>query len=617
MDVSANKTHAENVDKTFQMYDYSDLPVQIKTKTLRQAESGIQPIQVDQEEERHGNCWVRTVERLEVWTGLFWTSHKLAFLRVVKILIVMFYLAYVSYSWYYRFGDEGSIILLVITSLLALWALGKVLKVYGVTERLYKSMKRPLKKLSVYLIYIGYCLYPLTTLAVCLYLGLEVLPRNPRNIQSLIGIGTFIAICFVLSTKPSRINWHPVFWGIMIQIGVAIFTLRTQVGYFVFHRLGDAIQTFTDFSNSGAAFVFGKDFGSWGLLFQAGGMLVFFNSIISVLFHLGVIDVIVRYGGRTVAFCMGTGPVESVVAVTNIFLGQPEVILLTQPYLKGLTLSEFCAVMTCGYASVSGGLIGIFIAYGAPPNHLLTAAVISAPAALAFSKIIMPETSKRTEQSFKSMHEKSESRSILSACSEGAIAAIGMVAAITANMLAFYSIMMMFDSVLQWMGDRVGINDLGFETVCGYLLYPLAFVMGVHPEDCFSVGALVGVKMFATPMTGFYELGRLIQNRVDFEHYRASITNGSWHKVGRDIILDATNTTLIKGAMQERSEIISTYAICGFSAFTALAIGIAGYFAVCPERKKDVMKVIPYGFFAGNIACFATGSVAGLMYNNN
>ncbi|GFR79859.1 sodium/nucleoside cotransporter [Elysia marginata] len=562
-------------DKSLEMLDFSSRPAKNGTKSLRQVENG-----VCEDEEHNKNCWVRSVEVLEMAARKFWSSYRSAILTGIKIVMIALYLVFVSYSWYCRFGDEGSIILLILTAFLALRALGKICKVYGITRRLTKLLEHPVSKLSTYFIYIRFCLYPIIALGVGLYLGLEVIPANPRNIQSLIGLAVFIAICFIFSSKPSRVNWHPVFWGCMVQICVAIFTLRTKVGYDVFCWFGNAVQTFTAFSNSGAAFVFGKDFQSWGLLFKAGGMLVFFNSIIFVLLHLGVIDAIVRFGGRAVAFCLGTGPVESVVAVTNIFLGQSEVILLTRPYLAALSLSEFCAVMTCGYASVSGGLIGTFIAYGAPANHLLTAAVISAPAALAFSKLIMPETSKvdHSSQSGMIMQDKTGNRTVLSACSEGAIAAVGMVAAVMANMLAFYSIVMMFDSVLHWMGDRVGRHDLDFETVCGYLLYPLAFIMGVHPEDCFSVGALIGVKMFATPLTGFAELGKIIQ---------------------------------------ERSEVITTYAICGFSAFTALAIGIGGFLAVCPERKKDILKTIPYGFIAGNIACFATGSVAGLMYNES
>ncbi|KAK3760177.1 hypothetical protein RRG08_005326 [Elysia crispata] len=459
-------------------------------------------------EKSAGNCWVRMVEALEVWAGAFWASYRQVFYTGLKVVMVSLYLAFVSYSWYYRFGDEGSIILLVITTFLALNTLNKVFKMWGITGRLYTLLDRLMAKLTSSVIYVrrlvdNSCLYPLAALGVGLYLGLEVLPASPQNIQSLIGTSGFIVVCFVLSSKPSRVDWHPVFWGFIVQVCVTIFTLRTAVGYSVFQWLGDAVQTFTAFSDRGAEFVFGQDFKTWGLLFQAGGMLVFFNSIIFVLLHLGVIDAIVRYGGRTVAFCLGTGPVESVVAVTNIFLGQSEVILLTRPYLPALSLSEFCAVMTCGYASVSGGLIGTFIAYGVPANHLLTAAVISAPAALAFTKLIMPETTKvdRSVQTGVSMRDKAEDRTVLSACSEGAIAAVGMVAAIMSNMLAFYSILTMFNALLHWVGLRVGIQDLTFETVCGYLLYPLSYMMAVHPDDCFSVSlqTVCGYLLYPLP----------------------------------------------------------------------------------------------------------------------
>ncbi|RUS85359.1 hypothetical protein EGW08_006902, partial [Elysia chlorotica] len=170
------------------------------------------------------------------------------------------------------------------------------------------------------------------------------------------------------------------------------------------------------------------------------------------------------------------------------------------------------------------------------------------------------------------------------------MAALVIVSAAMTNMLAFYSLLRMMDAVLQWLGDRVGIDDLHFERACGYLLYPLSYMMGVHPDDCFSVGALIGVKLFATPANAFIQLGTMIQKHffVHFPHVSLSFRT-----------------------VQERSEVISTYAICGFSAFTALAIGVGGFFAVAPNRKKDIMKVIHYAFFAGNMACFATGAVAG------
>ncbi|GFN84156.1 solute carrier family 28 member 3-like [Plakobranchus ocellatus] len=497
-----------------------------------------------QDEAKNKNLWVSTIEVMEEAMAKFWNSYGEKIRSMFKWLLLGLYLAYVSYSWYYRFGDEGSIILVVITSLMALRALFKFLEAKGVTDEVAKLLNKVYRELMKVQLLIKCFLYVSAIVGIGVYLAIQVFPGNPQNLQGLLGIGSLIVICFIFSTKPSRINWHPVFWGFVIQICVAIFTLRTVTGYSIFKWLGDSVRGFTEFADLGAAFVFGRDFRKWGLIFTASGLLVFFSAFLAMMVYLGVLDKVIRWGGRFVSACLGTGPVESVIAVCNIFLGQAEATLVIRPYLATLSLH----------------------------------------------------------------------RTLLTACSEGAVGSLKMIGAIMANMLAFYSLVGVMDFVIEWLGERVGISGLTFEEICGYLLYPVSYIMGVHPDDCRSVGALIGIKLFATPITGFIELGKLIDNREKFEKY--VITNGTWYKSGKDIILEATNTTLVKGFMQVRSEVITTYAICGFSAFTAMAIGVGGYFALCPQRKEDVMKVLPYAFFAGNVACFATGAVAGLMYED-
>ncbi|RUS85358.1 hypothetical protein EGW08_006901, partial [Elysia chlorotica] len=323
MDYEMTKVSVHNdIDKSVQLNAITTNPTGKGSQTfsLELPENNKNNVQDSEEGKR--NCWVRTVEAIEAWAAEFWASYRQTLHTGKKILMAILYVAFVSYSWYYRFGDQGSIILLVITALLALRTFASALNRPGVTHRLSKLLTKTWKKLSPNLIYMRYFLYPLVVLGISLYVCLEILATNPENMQSLVGIFGFISITFVLSTKASQVNWHPVFWGFAMQFILAILTLRTEMGQSVFQWMGDAVHTFTSFSDYGGEFVFGPDFQAWGILFKAGSTIVFFNSFIFVLVHLGVVDACVSYGGRALAFCLGTGPVESVVAVTNIFLGQ-------------------------------------------------------------------------------------------------------------------------------------------------------------------------------------------------------------------------------------------------------------------------------------------------------
>ncbi|GFO40912.1 solute carrier family 28 member 3-like [Plakobranchus ocellatus] len=278
-----------------------------------------------------------------------------------------------------------------------------------------------------------------------------------------------------------------------------------------------------------------------------------------------------------------------------------------------MSQSELAALMTCGFASVSGDVMAIFIASGAPTNHLLTAAIISAPAALAISKILMPETEQVdlvAQASIATAEFREKSRNALGAAADGALVAVALVVSTMTNMLAFVSILSLIDAIILWFGNRAGVQGLTFDVICGYVLFPLTFAMGAPYEDCSRVGSLIGIKMFATPVVGYARLGKIIDNRMILEDYIRS-TNGTWHWEGPDVFLDDSNTTLVDGVMSERAEIIVTYAMCSFSAFIAIGICIGAMTSICPARKNEVTKLVGLAFFGGNVASFATGAVAG------
>ncbi|RUS81559.1 hypothetical protein EGW08_010689, partial [Elysia chlorotica] len=461
-------------------------------------------------------------------------------------------------------------------------------------------------------------LYAVALLGVCVYIGVDVIRHDTRNLQAVTGIVALILGCFLFSAKPQRINWHPVFWGFMMQFLLAIITLRTRPGYLVFKWAGDKAKDFVRLSDKGSDVMLGASFRATkaGVFFETAGVMVFVNACISVLDYAGVVEFIILKIGGFLAWCLETGPIESVVAGANIFIGLAEAPLLVRPYLSVITKSELHTIMTCGFASISSAFMAMFIAIGAPPTHMLTACLISAPAALAISKLVYPEVHKVDFNNQRNicMRDASSPQSSMQAIADSSTFSIKLIATVTVNMMAFVSILNLVDTVLIWVGERAGQENFSFNYVTSYLFYPLSWMMGVPAKDCKPASSIMGLKLMATPFVAYKHLGSLIQNRVHLEEYITTY-NATWHYSGKDIVLDATNATLVNGILEPRTEAILTYAMCGLSGFPAIGVTMGTLISMSPARKEDVVRLVISAFVAGNLASYATGAVAGVMYN--
>ncbi|XP_048246903.1 solute carrier family 28 member 3-like [Haliotis rufescens] len=563
------------------------------------------------------NCWSSAIMRLQNSVSRFIEKHKGKMVAVVKGLLLLLYLAYFGYCMYYKFGDEGSIRLMVGTVFGALYMVNKTTKdmcKFTCLGRCTSVLEGRKKALTVRR-WIRRGLYLLVSAGVAVYIGLDVVRYNPQNIQALLGVGIFMCLGFVFSTNPAKVNWHPVFWGIAVQFVFALLILRTPWGYGVFEWIGHRVEEFINHANAGAEFVFGKSFRDHRIAFAVMPGVLFFNASISVLYHMGVLQAIMNKLGSFLSFCLDCGPIESVVASANIFIGLAEVPLLVRPYLKHVTESELHAIMTCGFASVSGGILGSYIQLGVPANHLLSAAVMSAPAALAITKLMCPETKKSYFRDGVKMELGLEKhRNILSALSSGAVEAVKIIANIIASMIAFVAMLRFVDKTLEWFGRQAGFSSLSFGLVCSYLFYPISYVMGVATQDCGKMGELLGIKIFGTSTISFSQLGILRRNRQELLDY-VTTHNDTWHWQGSDVILEATNQTLLYGIVGERTEVIATYALCGFSTVTAIGVTLGTLIPIAPERKEDIVRLVIRALIAGNAASFMTGSIAGLLYN--
>ncbi|KAL5006302.1 hypothetical protein ScPMuIL_015108 [Solemya velum] len=535
--------------------------------------------------------------------------------------IGLFFLGYFAYAMYFRFGDEGSIRLLVYALFGVIFVMVQVLKKRNQSEtsgfwlRLDTLLDSRVgrKRLDI----ASLVLKITVTIFLVVYITIDVLVDHPGNLVSVGGLAVFIILFYLTSTNPAKVQWHPVFWGIALQYLFALLILRTYWGYEIFKYLGDRITELLSYSDVGAEFVFGKTYEDHLFAFKVLPVIVYVYMMITILDYLGVTLFFVRAIGGFLSFCMNTTPAESLSAAANIFFGPIDAPLMVNNFLSEMSKSELHAIMAGGFATIAGSVLGAYISFGVSASHLITASVMSAPAALALSKIACPETQKLTRNlsDFYTV-QKSKERNILQAAAAGAMSSIKLVAAVAVNVIAFLALLAFVNGSLIWFGDRVGIEGFTFEFICSYLLYPVAFLMGTDADDCFKLAELIGIKTFTNEFIAYLRLSKLIQNGKVFNNYTSFYNaTGSWYAENGNIVLgDWQNTTLIGGYMSAKSELISTYALCGFSNFSAAGVMIGALGALAPTRRTDILRLVLRAMVVGNVACFMTACVAGLLY---
>ncbi|KAM9808029.1 sodium/nucleoside cotransporter 1 [Neosynchiropus ocellatus] len=417
--------------------------------------------------------------------------------------------------------------------------------------------------------------------------------KRPEQLISFGGICMFIVLLFLFSAHRTQVVWRPVFWGLGIQFCLGLFIIRTQPGLVAFQWLGKQVQTFLDYTKEGSSFVFG-DLIANIFAFQALPIVIFFSSVMSVLYFLGVMQWLILKISWAMQITMGTSPTETLSVAGNIFVGQTEAPLLIRPYLKDMTKSEIHAVMVGGFATIAGSVMGAFISFGIDASSLISASVMAAPCALAFSKLSYPETE---ESAFKSDEnikiDSGDEQNILEAVSNGASASIGLVANIAANLIAFLAILGFINSALSWFGGMVGYPDVTFQLLCSYVFMPVAFMMGIPYEESFTVAELIGIKLFLNEFVAYEKLSELKVNRLSG-------------------VVDTVDGT--RQWISVRSEIISTYALCGFANFSSLGIVIGGLSSICPSKRGDISALVVRAMITGTCVSLINACVAGLLF---
>ena len=405
-----------------------------------------------------------------------------------------------------------------------------------------------------------------------------------------VGLLVMIAIAWLMSSDRRRFPWRVVFGGVILQAGFALLILRTVPGQRLFQMLGAFFTKLLDFVDAGSGFVFGEDFRNTYFAFKVLPTIIFFSAFMSILYHLGVMQFIVRMLGAVMQRTLGTSGAESLSAAANIFVGQTEAPLVIKPYLPAMTRSEIMAVMVGGFATVAGGVMAAYVGMNINASHLMTASVISAPAALLIAKVLQPETDTPETLGLTKQVMPRQTSNLIEAATIGASDGLRLALNVGAMLLAFMSLIAMIDYGMEhasvWMMSQLGYTDATpwtLSRLCGIMFSPLAWLIGIEWAECRSAGELLGIKMVANEFVAYERLSR-------------------W------LALPAEDREL-----SERSVTIITYALCGFSNFASIGIQVGGIGGLIPERRTELTQLGLRAMLGGTLACLMTACVAGIV----
>lgn len=426
-------------------------------------------------------------------------------------------------------------------------------------------------------------------------------------LRGLLGIAVLIGICYAFSKDRKNIDWKLVATGMILQVLIALAVLPANSPLAkVFSFVSDRFVKLLSYSRDGAAFLFGglvTDMNSFGFIFafQVLPTILFFSGLTSVLYYLGILQRIVFGFAWIMSKTMRLSGAESLAAAGNIFLGQTESPLLVRPYLDKMTPSEMLCLMTGGMATIAGGVFAAYIGFLGGDDlemqrlfarHLLTASIMSAPAAIVAAKLLYPEN-KETKIDRKVIIPREKiATNILDALSIGTTDGLKLAVNVGAMLLVFTAFMYLLNGIFGWVGDVTNLNttianatngqyqEFDLQFLLGVVFAPLAWILGVETQDMLLVGQLLGEKTVLNEFFAYTSLGKL-----------------------KDAGLFAS----------ERSIIIATYALCGFANFASIGIQIGGIGTLAPNQRQNLVKLGFLSLLGGTIACFLTAVIAGML----
>ena len=393
----------------------------------------------------------------------------------------------------------------------------------------------------------------------------------------LFGLVLIVALCYLLSSDRKAIKPRLLYWGLGLQFSFAVIVLKTPVGR-VFQMASGAVNALLKYSEDGASFLFGDKLGKaspdFGVVFafQVLPIVIFIASLFSVLYYLGVMQVVIRVMAQVMRRTMGGSGAESTNVAASIFMGQTEAPLTIRPFLANLTESELFTIMTSGMAHVSGAVMAAYVKFaGVSIEHLLTAVIMTAPATIMLAKMLVPETGHPETAGDVQMIVEKPGVNVIDAAARGAGDGLQLALNIGAMLIAFLSLIALLNGCL----NGIGLPTL--QQILGYAFAPVAWLLGVAWNDCQTIGQFLGTRLVLNEFVAFIELGK------------------------------------VKAQLDPRSFTIATFALCGFANLSSIAIQVGGMGALMPTRKSDIARLGLKAVMAGTLANFMSACIAGIL----
>ncbi|KAF1686095.1 NupC/NupG family nucleoside CNT transporter [Pseudoxanthomonas broegbernensis] len=417
----------------------------------------------------------------------------------------------------------------------------------------------------------------------------------------LFGLAVLVGIVWLFSNNKRAVDWKLAGTGVALQIAFAALVLLVPGGREVFDALGHGFVRILAFVNTGSAFIFGDlmDVSTYGFIFafQVLPTIIFFASLMGVLYHLGVMQAVVRAMAWAITKVMRVSGAETTSVCASVFIGQTEAPLTVRPYIARMTESELLTMMIGGMAHIAGGVLAAYVGMlgGGDPEqqafyakHLLAASIMAAPATLVVAKILVPETGEPLTRGTVRMEVEKTTANVIDAAAAGASDGLRLALNIGAMLLAFIALIAMVNWPLTWIGEATGLQAMlgrptDLSTIFGWLLAPIAWVIGVPWQDATTVGSLIGQKVVINEFVAYLQLADIVNGRVGGV------------------------------ALTEQGRLIATYALCGFANFSSIAIQIGGIGGLAPERRQDLARFGLRAVLGGSIATLMTATIAGVL----
>lgn len=400
------------------------------------------------------------------------------------------------------------------------------------------------------------------------------------SLVGLLGMAVFLTLAYLASTNRKAIEWRTVVAGLGLQVALGLFVLKTDAGAWVFTQLGDMVTALLAFTEAGTRMVFGPKIVDEKVLgivfaFQVLPTVVFISSLFTLLYHLGALQALVRVMAWAMMRLMRVSGAESLSSAANVFMGHTEAPLIVKPYLVSMTRSELLCLMSAGMATISGGVMAAYVGMGIDARALITASVMAAPGVIVISKLLLPETEEPLTRGIVRVKVEKTTVNSLDALAKGASEGMHLAINILAMLIAFLAMVALLDGIL-----ALANPDLTMARIFSHVFSPVAWLIGIPAAEIPDVATLLGTKLVLNEFVAYSDL-----------------------------------TTLQAGdsALGSRTEMITTFALCGFANVGAVAIQIGGIGALAPERRSDLARLAVRALAGGYLASLMSAALASVL----